>query len=240
MSRAARLLSLLEILRTHRQPVTALQLAQRTQVSVRTLYRDVDSLRGQGAEIAGDAGVGYLLRPGFTLPPLMFSADELEALSIGARWASLQGDAEMARAAQSAMAKIGAALPSEMRCALETTGLFVPTPQPAVPVEACQPALREAIRSQRKLCLHYRDGEGAVSERVVWPFAMAFFQNSRVLAAWCELRGDFRHFRADRVQTVTPMDEAYPTMRHTLLAAWRAQHGFPDQLSPCAATADKS
>ena len=223
MSRAARLLSLLELLRTHRQPVTAQRLANATQVSVRTLYRDIDSLRAQGADIAGDAGVGYLLRPGFTLPPLMFSADELEALSLGARWVSLQGDAQLAQAAQAAMAKIASSLPAETRLALDTMGLLVPRPPSAVPDEPWQPALREAIRSQRKLRLDYCDVNGQVSQRVVWPVAMAFFHSSRVLTAWCELREDFRHFRADRVQALEPLHEAYPVMRHVLLAQWRAQ-----------------
>ena len=223
MSRAERLLSLLELLRAHRQPVTAQRLAQATQVSVRTLYRDIDSLRTQGADIVGDPGLGYLLRPGFTLPPLMFSADELEALSLGARWVSLQGDAQLAQAAQAAMAKVAASLPAEMRLALDTMGLLVPQPQPQVPVEPWQPALREAIRSQRKLRLHYSDAQGQVSERVVWPVAMAFFQSSRVLTAWCELRADFRHFRADRVQALEALPQRYPVLRHVLLAQWRAQ-----------------
>ena len=221
MSRASRLLSLLELLRAHRQPVTAQRLAAATQVSVRTLYRDIDSLRAQGADIAGDAGVGYLLRPGFTLPPLMFSADELEALSLGARWVSLQGDAQLAQAAQAAMAKIASSLPAETRLALDTMGLLVPGQQPAVPDEPWQPVLRESIRSQRKLKLHYRDANGQTSERVVWPVAMAFFASSRVLTAWCELREDFRHFRADRVQALEPLQQAYPVMRHVLLAQWR-------------------
>ena len=223
MSRAERLLSLLELLRAHRQPVTAQRLAQATQVSVRTLYRDIDSLRTQGADIVGDPGLGYLLRPGFTLPPLMFSADELEALSLGARWVSLQGDAQLAQAAQAAMAKVAASLPAEMRLALDTMGLLVPQPQPQVPVEPWQPALREAIRSQRKLRLHYSDAQGQVRERVVWPVAMAFFQSSRVLTAWCELRADFRHFRADRVQALEALPQRYPVLRHVLLAQWRAQ-----------------
>ena len=99
----------------------------------------------------------------------------------------------------------------------------MPQPQPPVPVEPWQPALREAIRSQRKLRLHYSDAQGQVSERVVWPVAMAFFQSSRVLTAWCELRADFRHFRADRVQALEALPQRYPVLRHVLLAQWRAQ-----------------
>ncbi|MFT3665478.1 helix-turn-helix transcriptional regulator [Piscinibacter sp.] len=222
--RAARLLDLLDALRRQRRPVSGAALAQALGVSLRTLYRDIATLRQQGADIAGDPGVGYALRPGFLLPPLMFGADELEALVLGMRWVGTQADAELARAADAALARIGATLPAELRLAVETSGLFVPRPRDAAAPEPWLPALRHAIRDERALRLDYADAAGASSTRIVWPFAMAFFgPSTRVFAAWCELRRDFRHFRADRVRTLEDTGQRYPVRRHALIRRWRAQ-----------------
>ena len=223
-SRAARLLQLLEHLRTHRQPVPGATLAQHQGVSLRTLYRDIATLREQGARIEGEPGVGYVLRPGFTLPPLMFSDDELEALVLGARWvASHAADPELARAARDAVQRIGAVLPPELRLAVETSGLFVPARAHAPSPAPWLPVLRRAIRDEHALLLHYRDEGGAVTQRRIWPFAMAFFDHARLIAAWCELRQDFRHFRADRVVDLAHSGTRYPERRHALIRRWRAQ-----------------
>ena len=223
-SRAARLLQLLEHLRTYRHPVAGAQLAQAQGVSLRTLYRDIATLREQGAQIEGDPGVGYVLRPGFTLPPLMFSDDELEALVLGARWvASHAADPELARAARDAVQRIGAVLPPELRLAVETSGLFVPARAHAPSPAPWLPVLRRAIRDEHALLLHYRDEGGAVTQRRIWPFAMAFFDQARLIAAWCELRQDFRHFRADRVVDLADSGTRYPERRHALIRRWRAQ-----------------
>jgi predicted DNA-binding transcriptional regulator YafY len=223
-SRAARLLQLLEHLRTYRHPVAGAQLAQAQGVSLRTLYRDIATLREQGAQIEGDPGVGYVLRPGFTLPPLMFSADELEALVLGARWvAGHAADPELARAARDAVQRIGAVLPPELRLAVETSGLFVPARAHAPSPAPWLPVLRRAIRDEHALLLHYRDEGGAVTQRRIWPFAMAFFDQARLIAAWCELRQDFRHFRADRVVDLADSGTRYPERRHALIRRWRAQ-----------------
>ena len=223
-SRAARLLQPLEHLRTHRQPVPGATLAQHQGVSLRTLYRDIATLREQGARIEGEPGVGYVLRPGFTLPPLMFSADELEALVLGARWvASHAADPELARAARDAVQRIGAVLPPELRLAVETSGLFVPARAHAPSPAPWLPVLRRAIRDEHALLLHYRDEGGAVTQRRIWPFAMAFFDQARLIAAWCELRQDFRHFRADRVVDLADSGTRYPERRHALIRRWRAQ-----------------
>lgn len=225
--RAARLLNLLDDLRRRRKPVTGRQLADQLGVSLRTLYRDIATLRAQGAVIEGDPGVGYVLRPGFLLPPMMFGSDELEALVLGARWVEAQADAELAQAASSALARIGAILPEPLRIALDTSGLFVPrwhenkTPEPWLPL------LRHAIRDERKLRMTYVDASGGASERVVWPFAMAFFDPiTRTFAAWCELRGDFRHFRADRVRALEETGARYPQRRHALIRRWRLATGI--------------
>ncbi len=227
-SRAARLLQLLDTLRRRRTPAPGALLARELGVTLRTLYRDVATLREQGAAIAGEPGVGYVLRPGFLLPPLMFSADELEALLLGARWVSLQADPELARAADGALARIASTLPADARLGLETSGLMVPQPGTPAPPEPWLPALRRAIRDERKVVLQYRDADGQATHRTVWPFAMGFFQQSRLLAAWCELRQDFRHFRADRVLHLHPTDAPLPERRHALIRRWKAQlHTHP-------------
>jgi len=223
VSRTARLFELLDALRAHRRPVTAAQLAEGLSVSVRTIYRDVQTLIGLGAPIDGGAGLGYVLRSGFFLPPLMFSEEELEALVLGARWVREQGDAGLARATESALAKIAMASPRDLRERIGETGLWAPRRGSAAGEETPLGALREAIRRERKLRFRYVDATGATSERQVWPIALAFFEGVRVLAAWCELRGDFRHFRADRIGALEPLGEPYPRPRRELVSQWRTQ-----------------
>ena len=226
MSRAARLLDLIQCLRRHRRPVTAATLADELQVSVRTLYRDIQTLIAQGAPIQGEAGIGYVLRPGFLLPPLMFGDDEIEALVLGARMVMRDGDPLLARAAQDALAKIVGVLPGDLRDRVDATGLI------AAPVADAGlqhlAALREAIRSERKVCLDYRDVDGRGSERVVWPLALAFFERVRILVAWCELRQDFRSFRTDRIANAATLDERYPQRRRALLKRWRERENVPE------------
>ena len=220
--RAARLLQLLDLLRQRRQPVTGAHLAETLGISLRTLYRDIDTLRGQGADISGDSGVGYLLRPGFLLPAMMFATEELEALALGARWVAAHADPELATAAGRAMDRISGVLPPTLRLQVETSGLFAPYwGQPRA--EPWLPLLRTSIREERALLLRYADAGDRASERVIWPFAMAFLAEVRLLAAWCELRKDFRHFRADRVISLEDTGQHYPARRHELLKRWRQQ-----------------
>ena len=226
MSRPARLLQLLDALRRARLPQTGPQLAQQLGVSLRTIYRDIATLRTQGADILGDPGLGFEMRPGFLLPPLMFNADELEALLLGARWASMQADPQLAQAATAAMDRIRTALPLELRIAVDTSGLLVPKMHTDPPAEPWQAALRRAIRAERKVALDYRDAEGQATRRIVWPFAMAFFEQARLIAAWCELRQGFRHFRADRVVALAETGESMPQRRHVLIRRWREQMPF--------------
>jgi predicted DNA-binding transcriptional regulator YafY len=228
MSRTGRLFQLMDALRGNRRPVTANALAGQLGVSERTIYRDIQTLAQLGAPVDGSAGVGYVLRSGFFLPPLMFDADELEALVLGARWVGHQGDAALSAAADRALAKIATATPRDLRDHMAETSLWVPAgPASSVPDAFVQPA-REAIRRQCKLRIAYRDEQNASSERVVWPFALAFFQERRVMAAWCELRDAIRHFRIDRIVQAELGSERYPTPRHALLKQWRAMYDIPD------------
>jgi len=230
MSRAARLLALMQALRRYRQPVTGAALAQQMGISLRTLYRDIATLQAQGAQTEGEAGLGYVLKPGFVLPPLMFSADELEALVLGSRWvAGRAEDAALAEAARNALAKISAVLPPELRFELDSAALLV-GPGEALPGgDAVQAGLRSALRNERKVALTYRDLQGAASERIVWPFALGFFDSVRVLVAWCELRQATRHFRLDRIAAMQVLPERYPRARQALLAEWRAQEVIAPQ-----------
>jgi predicted DNA-binding transcriptional regulator YafY len=228
MSRAGRLFQLMDALRGNRRPVTAAVLAERLGVSERTIYRDIGALAELGAPVQGSAGVGYMLKTGFFLPPLMFSADELEALVLGARWVRRQGDAALSAAADSALAKIATATPKDLRDEMAETSLWVPIGPMAPAVEPFVQPAREAIRRQHKLRICYSDEHGNASERVVWPFALAFLDGRRLLAAWCELRAAQRHFRIDRIQDARPIPERYPTPRHVLIRAWRAEHGIRD------------
>ncbi len=229
LARAARLLDLIQALRRRRRPVTAASLAAELGVSERTVYRDIATLVGQGAAIDGEAGLGYVLRPGFTLPPLMFSDDEIEALVLGLRWVA-RADAPLGRSAADVLAKVTAVLPPELREKVETTGLIAApnVPPPATAVDLA--TLRRTIRAERKLRIAYADADGRHSERIIWPIALAFYEKARIVAAWCETRQDFRHFRADRIVQAQPLDERYPKGRRVLLAEWHRQENIPEQI----------
>lgn len=227
MSRAARLLDLLQSLRNRRQPVTGPELARELGVSIRTLYRDIATLQAQGADIQGEPGLGYVLRPGFTLPPLMFSADEIEAIVLGSRWvANRADDSRLSDSARQAMSKILAVLPADLRDRAEATNLLVAriAMEPAQ-VDAGQ--VRLAIRNERKVSINYGGTGGAATERVIWPFMIGFFEKVRIVAAWCEMRQDFRSFRMDRISRLAVLDERYPRRRAALLKEWREREGIP-------------
>ena len=224
MSRSERLLDLLNALRRRRRPVSGRALAEEMGVSLRTLYRDIASLQAQGATIEGEPGVGYVLKPGFMLPPLMFTPEEVEALVLGSRWVADRADARMRDAALGALARIAAVVPPDLRDDMETSALLV-VPGAPFPVDVVDPGLlRKAIRTERRLKLCYRDEAGTASERVVWPFALAFFDRVRLMIAWCELRDDFRSFRTDRIVEAEVMEGRYPARRQVLLKTWREIH----------------
>jgi predicted DNA-binding transcriptional regulator YafY len=226
MSRAERLLQLMQVLRVHRYPVSGAALGADLGISLRTLYRDIESLRAQGASIDGEAGVGYVLRPGFLLPPLMFSEEEIEALVLGSRWVADRADSRLADAARHAVAKIAAVLPADLRHEIDAQSLLI---GPGAPIAAGDQELaqiRLAIRTERKLDIVYRDLKDQESTRTIWPFALGFFDRVRVAVAWCELRKDMRHFRTDRIMQLAVTTERYPRRRQALLKAWREIEGL--------------
>jgi predicted DNA-binding transcriptional regulator YafY len=220
---------LIQVLRRHRRPVSGRTLADELGVSLRTLYRDIASLQAQGAGIEGEAGVGYILKPGFMLPPLMFSEEEIEALVLGSRWVAERGDMRLGAAGENALAKIAAVLPADLRDQLEDSGLLVGPREATAAGDAELATIREAIRRECKLRIHYRDRHGEESRRTVWPFALGFFDRARVVAAWCELRQGYRHFRTDRIAALTLADRRYPRRRQALLKEWRALQDIPPQ-----------
>jgi predicted DNA-binding transcriptional regulator YafY len=229
VSRAQRLLDLIQVLRRHRFPVSGAALARELGVSLRTLYRDIEALKVQGARIDGEAGVGYVLRPGFMLPPLMFTEDEIEALVLGSRWVAGRADAPLGKAARNALAKIGAVLPDDLRDKLHAAPLLIGPGERIAAGDAELPSIREAIRTERKLRIAYADQHGALTRRTVWPFALGFFDRVRVVVAWCELRRDYRHFRTDRISTLKVTDTRYPRRRQVLLKEWREREGIRPQ-----------
>ncbi|HVP88232.1 MAG TPA: YafY family protein [Casimicrobiaceae bacterium] len=207
MRRADRLFAIVQYLRGRRL-TTAAQLARWLEVSERTIYRDVADLAGSGVPIDGEAGVGYRIRAGFDLPPLMFSFDEIDALAMGARFVEAWASPKLARGARSALAKIAAALPGDKRAALESAPLFAPGVFDAQ-AGARLDALREAIGERRFADLDYQDAAARVTQRRVRPLALYFWGDVWTLAGWCELRQDFRNFRLDRIAEVT-VTERFP------------------------------
>jgi predicted DNA-binding transcriptional regulator YafY len=227
MSRAERLLELMQCLRRHRYAVSGQALATELGISLRSLYRDIASLRAQGARIEGEPGMGYRLQPGFELPPLMFNSGEMEALLLGARWVSRSTDPALAKDAHNALARIAAVLPPALRHELDSCTLLIgPSTGPRRTGTQHLPALRQAIREQRKVRVVYQDEHGQPSDRVLWPFALGYMEQARLLVAWCELRGANRHFRVDRLQTVEVQASPYPTPRQRMLKQWLTEQGI--------------
>lgn len=209
MRRADRLFQIAQYLRGRRL-TTAAQLAAWLGVSERTIYRDVRDLSLSGVPVEGEAGLGYRLRAGFDLPPLMFTFAEIEALVTGARLVQSWGSPELIRASELALAKIAAALPEARRSELERTRLFALRFNAADAVGAVLDVLRHAILQRRVMQLDYRDEQGRSTQRPVWPLGLYFWGNVWTLAAWCELRAGWRNFRIDRIVAADDGGREYP------------------------------
>lgn len=220
MSKSNRLFDLMQMLRRHNGPVPGTELAREAGVSLRTIYRDIGTLQAMGADIEGEPGFGYVLKPGFLLPPLMFSQEEIQALTLGAQWVGRQTDDGLAFAAQNAIAKIGAVLPTELRHLLTDNAFHVGRNRPqTLPVDLS--LLRQAMREQFKLHIAYSDPMGGATQRTIWPIMLGFIEDKRFIAGWCELRQDFRTFRVDRIERVQLIEERYPGRRRDLAKRWR-------------------
>lgn len=221
MRRADRLFQIIQILRRTRKPVTADAIAEELETSKRTVYRDIADLIGQRAPIRGEAGVGYILEDGYDLPPLMLTPEEVEAAVLGAQMVAARGDPALRRAAEDLVAKIGAVIPEQLRpLVVEPATRALPNWK-AVPDNIDMAQVRGAIRHGRKIALTYRDEQERASQRTVWPFAIGYYETTRLLMAWCELRQDFRSFRTDRVAAARFLDDRYPDRPASLRARWR-------------------
>jgi predicted DNA-binding transcriptional regulator YafY len=221
MRRADRLLRVIQLLRRYRRPVTGQVMAEELEISLRTLYRDIADLITDGVPIRGEAGVGYVLGEGYDLPPLMFKADELEAVMLGLRWVAKRGDPDLARAAMDTAAKIGTVLPANLKPFLYDSSLiaypFGLKNEDRIDVAA----LRKAIREQNKVHIQYRVEDGTESRRIIWPIGISYLDAQRLIIAWCELRQGFRSFRTDRVIISEVLLDKYKERRKVLLSRWQ-------------------
>lgn len=223
MRRADRLFQIIQILRRTSRPVTAADMAGELEVSPRTVYRDIADLIGQRVPIRGEAGFGYVLGDSFDLPPLMLTPDEIEAAVLGAQWVAGQGDPALAAAARDLIAKLAAVVPDHLRPFVVDpaigagSGLW----RRAITDRIDLGRVRAAIRDGRKLRIDYRNAEGLATSRTVWPVILGYFAETRMLAAWCELRQDFRHFRTDRIAAADFLDERHGHRPGELRHRWK-------------------
>jgi predicted DNA-binding transcriptional regulator YafY len=221
MRRADRLFQIIQVLRRSRKPLTADAIAAELETSKRTIYRDIATLMAQRVPIRGEAGMGYILERGFDMPPLMLTPDEIEAAVLGAQWVIGHADPALAKAAQDLVAKIADTVPERLRpFVLEPASRVRPDFQ-GTPDSLDMVRMRAHIHAGKKVRLQYRDESGRDSERTIWPIALGYLEAVRLLAAWCELRQDFRSFRTDRAVGADFLDEKYPERRDTLRARWR-------------------
>lgn len=227
MRRADRLFQIVQFLRGGRL-TTARDLAERLEVSERTIYRDVADLIGSGVPIEGEAGVGYVMRAGYEVPPLMFTKAEVAALVAGARMVKTWGGAELARNAEEALVKIASVLPESMRDSADAVPIHALSLTGLDPVDrAMLDRLEAACNARTTLSLAYADEIGAETRRLVRPLALHFWGRSWTLAAWCELRADFRSFRVDRISSAELGAPFRPERDKSLAAYYAQQAGRP-------------
>ncbi|TFH48963.1 MAG: YafY family transcriptional regulator [Lysobacterales bacterium] len=227
MSRSTRMFEIIQLLRSTDAPLTAQAIASRLEVTKRTVYRDIAALQAIRVPIEGEAGVGYVMRPGFDLPPLMFTGEEVEAIVVGLAMLGRTGDTGLQSAAVSAGQKIGTVLPGDGRHDLKDWPLYASSWHAVPRSHVDMRYLRRAIREEEKVLLTYSDLEDKCTCRTVMPLALVYYIEAVVLAAWCELRSDFRHFRVDRIIDCEPTSTHFAGQSETLRARWREQHQLP-------------
>ncbi|QND48448.1 YafY family transcriptional regulator [Rhizobium lusitanum] len=227
MARSHRLFDLMQVLRRHRATVSGQTLANELGVSLRTIRRDVATLQDMGADIDGEAGVGYILQPGFLLPPLSFTDEEVQALVIGAQWVSRQTDDSLAFAVKNALAKINAVLPPDMRSGLNEDMIYVGHPlKGGGPLDLSE--IRRSLREQRKLRITLSLKHLNLGKEIVWPIMLGFIDSKRFIAAWCELDEKFRVIGLEDIETAEVLVERYSRNRRQLVKEWRAH-----EIRPC-------
>ena len=226
MRRADRLFEIIQILRQSGRPITAAALADRLEVNPRTVYRDIAALQAMRVPIEGAAGIGYLMRRGYDLPPLNFDADEVEAILVGLGLLARTGDPALQSSARRAVDKISAGLPEDRRTLPEKQRFRVSSWGSTPPEMIDMQALRAALRDEQALHISYRDENERETERTVLPVALIYYVRVEVLAAWCRLRKGFRHFRTDRIQNMTVLEETFSDRAQALREEWDAGFAF--------------
>jgi predicted DNA-binding transcriptional regulator YafY len=222
MPRSDRLFDIIQRLRTASRPTTAAMLAKQLEVTERTVYRDIATLQARRVPIEGAAGVGYVLRRGFDLPPLMFTIDEVEAIAVGARLVRRLKDPALQRAADAVLAKVSVVVPERLRPHIADAPVYV-SPGMAAEAEGADLAeIRAAIRDSRKLYIGYGDVQGRRTNRVIWPIAMAYYVDVTLVGAWCELRADYRNFRVERIQSSKVLEDRFDQDGGRLFREWSA------------------
>ncbi len=221
MRRADRLFQIIQVLRRTTRPMTAEQLATELEISRRTVYRDISDLMAQRVPISGEAGLGYVLDRGYDMPPLMLTPDELEEAVLGAQWVADKGDPVLATAARDLIAKITVSVPEKLRPFIEEPATGVPGGRRIALDGLDLTQTRLWIRNGKKIYIRYRNEQGSESARVIWPTIIGYAATVRLLAAWCELRQGFRHFRTDRIVDATFLDERFACRPQELRRRWK-------------------
>lgn len=232
MRRADRLFRIIQILRRKKRPVTAEQLADELGTSKRSIYRDIAELMNQRVPIRGEAGLGYVLGRDFDMPPLMLTSDELEAAVLGAQWVADRGDRLLAGAARDLLAKLSAAVPEHLRTFISLPAVGAPMPLSVAADGIDLVQARQWIRAGKKIRISYRDEKSKASSRTVWPVMIGYAESVRLLAAWCELRDGFRHFRTERITSADFLDEPIGCAPRELHARWREMMVSKRRLPP--------
>lgn len=222
MRRADRLFDIIQALRGTSRPTTAAMLARQLEVTTRTIYRDVATLQARRIPIEGEPGVGYMLRRGFDLPPLMFTTEEVEAIAVGAHLVHRIRDPKLQEAAESVLRKLQHTVPQELRAQLASPRFYVSEGSAVRPEGVELLRVREAIRACLKMRITYLDQQGRRTRRTICPIATVYYVDVTVIAAWCELRGGFRQLRADRIQRSKTLAATFASDSRRLIEEWRA------------------
>ncbi len=222
MRRADRLFQIIQLLRTHKW-ITAAKIAENLEVSVRTIYRDIQDLSVSGIPVISETGTGYSLDKHYNLPPVTFSEAELESLVLGARMVQAWSDRQLAAEATRALERIESILPEQLKSAFQTTELMVPAFHIFSDVAENLPIIRKAIKSDTKLALQYTRADGEYSNRIIWPLGLFFWGNVWTMVSWCELRSDYRQFRIDRIKSVKLLNMHFETSAQQTLKNYLLQ-----------------
>ena len=220
MRKASRLFEIIQILRLANRPTTAAQIADRLEVTPRSIYRDIVALQAMRVPIEGGRGIGYILRPGFDLPPLMFSIEETEAIVLALALLQRTGDTALRKAAKTVNDKIAGALPPPLRQSLTSEAIYAWGSVMSEPDGIDLALVRTAIRDEQKLHIAYQDEHGRATERTVRPIALIYYSAHSVMVAWCELRSGLRNFRADRITAGKTLGERFAGEGDRLRKLW--------------------